>query len=210
MRGKTHRSRRHRRLRHDHPTRAGGRVPGGPRTPGRGDAGAEPWTGRAPLARSPAGQAAHARRRAAWTDAPWPCSSPPTASTTCSGKSSRTWRPERAWFPTATCCPRWPIRPRRPTAPGSRRLARGIPAPDLTILLDVPVEVAAAAPRGCRPAGRALRRRLLPGQGGGELSRARARAAGRWSSSTATGSKDEVTAAVCRAIAALFASAQEP
>jgi dTMP kinase len=88
-------------------------------------------------------------------------------------------------------------------------LARGIPAADLTILLDVPVEVAA---RRRAAAGRPVERydadsylakvagnyrQLAQGQAGVVVL-------------DGTGSKDEVTAAVCEAIAARFASAIGP
>ena len=88
-------------------------------------------------------------------------------------------------------------------------LARGIPVPDLTILLDVPVEVAA---RRRAAAGRPVERydadsylakvagnyrQLAQGQAGVVVL-------------DGTGSKDEVTAAVCGAITARFASAIGP
>jgi dTMP kinase len=88
-------------------------------------------------------------------------------------------------------------------------LARGIPVPDLTILLDVPVEVAA---RRRAAAGRPVERydadsylakvagnyrQLAQGQAGVVVL-------------DGTGSKDEVTAAVCGVIAARFASPLGP
>jgi dTMP kinase len=88
-------------------------------------------------------------------------------------------------------------------------LAREIPVPDLTILLDVPVAVAA---RRRAAAGRPLERydadsylakvaenyrRLAQGQAGTVVL-------------DGTGSKDEVAAGVCGAITALFASVEGP
>jgi hypothetical protein len=55
-----------------------------------------------------------------WTAAPWPCCSPPTDWITCSARSILRWRAASTWSRIATCCPRWPTRPRRPTAPGWR------------------------------------------------------------------------------------------
>ena len=88
-------------------------------------------------------------------------------------------------------------------------LARGLPAPDLTILLDVPIDIAARRRAAAgRPVERydadsylakvaANYRELTQGQTGVVVL-------------DGTGRKDEVAASVCRAIAALFASEQRP
>jgi len=88
-------------------------------------------------------------------------------------------------------------------------LARGILAPDLTILLDLPIEVAA---RRRATAGRPVERYDADSY----LARVAANYRGLAREQPAlvvldgAASKEEVTAGVCRAIAALFASAQQP
>jgi dTMP kinase len=88
-------------------------------------------------------------------------------------------------------------------------LARGILAPDLTILLDLPVEVAA---RRREAAGRPIERydadSYLAKVAANYRELARAQPALVVVDGAA--SKEEVTAGMCRAIASLFASAQQP
>jgi dTMP kinase len=88
-------------------------------------------------------------------------------------------------------------------------LARGILSPDLTVLLDLPVEVAA---RRREAAGRPIERydadSYLAKVAANYRELARAQPALVVVDGAA--SKEEVTAGMCRAIASLFASAQEP
>lgn len=88
-------------------------------------------------------------------------------------------------------------------------LARGILAPDLTVLLDLPIEVAA---RRREAAGRPIERydadSCLAKVAANYRELARKQPAVVVVNGAAT--KDEVTASMCRAIASLFASAPEP
>jgi dTMP kinase len=88
-------------------------------------------------------------------------------------------------------------------------LARGVPAPDLTVLLDLPIETAA---RRRAAAGRPIERYDADSYLAKVAANYRRLAQADASVVVVDGAadKDTVTAATCRAIAALFASDQEP
>jgi len=88
-------------------------------------------------------------------------------------------------------------------------LARGVRPPDLTILLDIPVELAGTAQASGRTSRRTLRRGFLPGRVADNYRRL-ARAAGSAVILDGSASRDEVAVAVVAAVQARFASTATP
>ena len=122
-------------------------APDGPGPPRHRHARAQHRADRPPAARDPAGRAPLARRRRRPTGGRWRCCSRPIAATTCAARSSPRWPPARTSSATATCCRRSPTRARRRSATGSPSSRARFVRPDLTLLLDLPVAVAAARRR---------------------------------------------------------------